>query len=105
MKFEGNLKITKENQGEFKNLIEVTGNVYVSGKAKLPKLETVGGNVYVSGEAKLPKLETVGGYVYVYGKAKLDAPKLETVGGYKMRREEKYKELDSDQPNNQGGGE
>ena len=61
----GNLEITKENQYDFKDITEVTGNVYVRGDAKLEALQTVGGYVYVRGDAKLEALQSVGGDVYV----------------------------------------
>ena len=82
MKHIGNLEITKENQDQFKDITEVSGNVYINGNTKLEALQTVGGYVRVYGNAKLetPQLQTVSGYVYVYGTAKFEA--LQTVGGY-----------------------
>ena len=83
MKFQGNLKITRENQDQYKSLVEVTGSLDVRGEVKLEALTTVGGSLDVYGEAKLdaPALTTVGGSLDVYGEAKLDAPALTTVGG------------------------
>ena len=81
MKHTGNLEITKDNQNNYKDLTEVTGDLYVDGSAKLDALQTVGGYLHVYGSAKLDaaQLQTVGGYLHVYGSAKLDA--LQTVGG------------------------
>ena len=80
--YNGNLEITKENQDQFKNIVDVTGNVFVHSNAKLDALQTVGGNVYVYSDSKLEALQTVGGDVYVHSNAKLEAPALQTVGGY-----------------------
>ena len=79
MKHIGNLEITEANKKDFADLVEVTGNLYVYGSAKLEALQTVGGNLYVYGSAKLEALQTVGGDLRVYGPAKLEA--LQTVGG------------------------
>jgi hypothetical protein len=76
MKHIGNLEITKDNEKEFANLIEVTGDLRVYGSAKLEALQTVGGDLCVDGSAKLEALQTVGGYLRVYGSAKLEAPNI-----------------------------
>jgi hypothetical protein len=71
MIYKGNLRITKENQDDFKNLIKVTRYLRVCACAKLdaPKLESVGADVcvYEGSELDAPKLETVGGNVCAYG--------------------------------------
>ena len=81
MKITGDLTITKENQNDFAELVEVTGDLRVDGSAKLDALQTIGGDLIVFGSAKLdaPQLQTVGGCLRVYGSAKLDA--LQTIGG------------------------
>src|SRR5574343_491494 len=80
MKHIGNLEITKANQNNFKELVEVTGNVSIYSSCELPKLQTVGGYVYINSSCELPKLQTVGGHVSIYSSCEL--PKLQTVGGY-----------------------
>ena len=59
MKHIGNLEITEANQNEFKDLVEVTGYLYVYGKAELTAnaLQTVGGDLYVDGKAELTALK------------------------------------------------
>ena len=76
----GNLEITEKNQNDFKDLVEVSGYLYVYGSANLEALTTIGGNLYVYGTAKFEALTTVGGNLHVTGSAKLEA--LTTIGGY-----------------------
>jgi len=71
----GNLEITKDNEKEFVDLVDVTGDLRVDGSVKLEALQTVGGYLYVDGSAKLeaPALQTVGGDLRVDGSVKLEA--------------------------------
>ena len=85
MKHIGNLEITKSNQDDFKDLTEVSGDLYVYGQASLQAdaLTTIGGGLYVHSPASLQAdaLTTIGGNLYVYGQASLQADALTTIGG------------------------
>jgi len=84
--YKGDLKITKYNQKEYKDLEKVTGYLYINSEVKLdaPLLKSVGSDLHINSKAKLdaPLLKSVGGYLYINSEAKLDAPLLKSVGGY-----------------------
>ena len=73
MKHTGNLVINALNAAEYSGLVEVTGDLRVYGKARLPVLATVGGDLRVYSEASLtaPVLATVGGEDVSGGKCKI----------------------------------
>ena len=82
MKHIGNLEITKDNEKDFSDLVEVTGNLYIYSSCELPKLTTVGGYLNIYSSCELPKLTTVGGYLNISSSCEFTANKLTTVGGY-----------------------
>ena len=61
MKIIGNLTITKENAEEYKDLVEVGGDLDIYSKAELNNLESVGGGLYIKSKAELNNLKSVGG--------------------------------------------
>ena len=69
MKYEGDLEITKSNVVKYKDLTEVTGDLYISSEAKLEALKSVGGDLYINSEAKLEALKSVGGYLSINSEA------------------------------------
>src|SRR6266705_1550887 len=79
MKHSGDLHITRANAGDFLELTEVSGYLYIRADAQLPVLTTVGGYLDISADAQLPVLTTVGGSLYIRADAQL--PVLTTVGG------------------------
>ena len=80
MKYEGNLIIkTKSDAQKYKDLIEVTGSLYIWADAKLDALQTVGGDLYIYADAKLDALQTVGGDLSIYADAKLPRQALNIV--------------------------
>ena len=81
MKHIGNLEITKSNAQNYKDLVEVTGDLSIYSKAELEALESVGGDLSIDSNAELKALKSVGGNLSIDSNAELEAPKLESVGG------------------------
>ncbi|WP_298118067.1 hypothetical protein [Flavobacterium sp.] len=85
MKISGNLTITKENQENYKDVIEVSGYVDVQeGATFTAPVLAKSGSVYVRQGATFtaPVLAEVSGYVYVRQGATFTAPVLAEVSGY-----------------------
>src|SRR3990167_3976173 len=77
----GNLEITSQNSQNYKNLVEVTGDLYIYSNAELSALKSVGGDLYIYSNADLSALKSVGGHLSINSNAELSAPLLESVGG------------------------
>ena len=87
MKITGDLTITKENQNDFKDVTEVTGNIDIrpNATADFPALQT-SSYIYISenATADFPALQT-SSYIYISENATADFPALQTSGNIDIR--------------------
>jgi hypothetical protein len=75
--------LTINDDSDYSNITEITGNLYVYSKIQLPNLTTVDGCLSVHSKIELPNLTTVGGNLYVYSNGSLIADFLKDLN-YKI---------------------